>query len=147
MARILRRKPAALVTGLVLGPATGRAEAQWGWGLASLPTVTEVRRKRLDSGRPALRSVREHATPAIADSFHVSLPSLTSEIGPAAAPPTRPERTTYDDGPPRCPLSRNSTSRIVRANIPEPDRPNIRNPLAASSGPSSRQGGGITMSP
>ena len=56
-------------------------------GLASLSNVTEARRKLLDYGRPALQDVREHSTPALADSFHVFLLSLYSNLGLAATVP------------------------------------------------------------
>ena len=56
-------------------------------GLASLATVTEARQKLLDYGRPALHYVREHSTPAIADSFHAFLLSLYAEVALAATVP------------------------------------------------------------
>ncbi len=59
-------------------------------GLAQLSTVTEARRKLLDYGRPALDFVRKQTTPAMADSFHVFLLSLYSQIELAATTPRAP---------------------------------------------------------
>jgi hypothetical protein len=52
--------------------------------------VAEARRKLLDYGRPALQYVRQHSTPAIADSFHAFLLTLYTELGMAAKPSTAP---------------------------------------------------------
>jgi hypothetical protein len=59
-------------------------------GLAQLSNVTEARRKLLDYGRPALDFVRKQTTPAMADSFHVFLLSLYSNIELAATAPRTP---------------------------------------------------------
>ena len=56
-------------------------------GLARLSNVTDARRKLLDYGRPALDYVRKSTTPAMADSFHVFLLSLYSNVGLAATVP------------------------------------------------------------
>jgi hypothetical protein len=65
-------------------------------GLASLTNVTNARQSLLDYGRPALQSLRETATPRIADTFHLFLLSLyeslaqaaqTSDTGTGSAPP------------------------------------------------------------
>ena len=56
-------------------------------GLAQLSNVTDARRKLLDYGRPALDFVRKSTTPAMADSFHVFLLSLYSNVGLAATVP------------------------------------------------------------
>ncbi len=56
-------------------------------GLASIASVTESRQKLLDYGRPALKYLREHETPRIADSFHVFLLSLYDSLAQAANGP------------------------------------------------------------
>ena len=59
-------------------------------GLAHLTNVTEARERLLDYGRPALDYVRNQTTPAMADSFHVFLLSLYSNLGLAATVPRLP---------------------------------------------------------
>lgn len=56
-------------------------------GLASLDTVTDARAKLLDYGKPALKFVREHSTPRIADTFHMFLLSLYESLARAATVP------------------------------------------------------------
>ena len=56
-------------------------------GVAAIATVTEARQKLLDYGRPALRSVRTHETPRVADSFHGFLLELYDSLAQAADPP------------------------------------------------------------
>jgi hypothetical protein len=56
-------------------------------GLARLSNVTDARQKLLDYGRPALEYVRQQSTPAMADTFHVFLLSLYSNVGLAATVP------------------------------------------------------------
>jgi hypothetical protein len=53
-------------------------------GVASIASVTEARQKLLDYGRPALKYVREHETPRVADSFHIFLLSLYDSLAQAA---------------------------------------------------------------
>jgi hypothetical protein len=53
-------------------------------GVASLASVTESRQKLLDYGRPALKYVREHETPRVADTFHIFLLSLYDSLAQAA---------------------------------------------------------------
>jgi len=55
-------------------------------GVAAIASVTEARQKLLDYGRPALKYVREHETPRVADSFHVFLLSLYDSLAQAANP-------------------------------------------------------------
>jgi hypothetical protein len=53
---------------------------------ASISLVTEARTRLLDYGRPALAYVRQHTTPAVADSFNNFLLSLYDSLGAAAEP-------------------------------------------------------------
>ncbi len=53
-------------------------------GAASMVSVTEARERLLDYGRPALREIRAHATPPIADAFHNFLLSLYDSLAAAA---------------------------------------------------------------
>jgi len=70
-------------------------------GVASIAAVTDARQKLIEYGQPALKFVRTHETPRIADLFHVFLlsvyESLAQAVNPpataAAAPPT-PDRPT-----------------------------------------------------
>jgi hypothetical protein len=57
-------------------------------GVASIATVTDTRQKLLDYGRPALKYVRIHETPRVADSFHGFLLMLYDSLAQAADPPT-----------------------------------------------------------
>lgn len=50
-------------------------------GVASMATVVNARKQLQAYGQPALAYVREHSTPAIADSFHAFLLTLYGEIG------------------------------------------------------------------
>jgi hypothetical protein len=50
-------------------------------GYAYLSTATEARASLLEYGRPALRFMRETATPAISDAFHSFLRALYDSIG------------------------------------------------------------------
>jgi len=64
-------------------------------GVASMAAVTDARTKLLDYGRPGLQYVRAHATPRIADSYHLFLLSLYESLAQAANPladaaPARP---------------------------------------------------------
>ena len=59
-------------------------------GLAHLSNVTQARERLLDYGRPALDFIRQQTTPAMADSFHVFLLSLYSNVGLAATVPRAP---------------------------------------------------------
>jgi len=54
---------------------------------ASLSTVTQARQKLLDYGRPALKEIRQSATPRIADTFHLFLLSLYESLAQAANAP------------------------------------------------------------
>ncbi len=56
-------------------------------GLAQLSTVTDARQKLVDYGRPALKSIQQTSTPALAESFHVFLLALYSNLGNAATVP------------------------------------------------------------
>jgi hypothetical protein len=56
--------------------------------VASIATVSEARQKLLDYGRPALRYVRAHETPRVADSFHGFLLELYDALAQAADPST-----------------------------------------------------------
>jgi hypothetical protein len=56
-------------------------------GVASIAAVTDARRKLLDYGRPGLGYLRSHATPRIADSYHLFLLSLYESLAQAANPP------------------------------------------------------------
>ena len=58
-------------------------------GLAQVSTVTNARRQLVEYGQPALQYVREHSTPALADSFHVFLLSLYGNVGNAATIPKK----------------------------------------------------------
>ena len=53
-------------------------------GMASVATVSEARQDLLDYGRPALKYVRVHETPRVADSFHIFLRSLYDSLAQAA---------------------------------------------------------------
>jgi hypothetical protein len=53
-------------------------------GVASIASVTEARQKLLEYGRPALKYVKEHETPRVADSFHGFLLSLYDSLAQAA---------------------------------------------------------------
>jgi hypothetical protein len=53
-------------------------------GVAAIASVTEARQKLLDYGRPALKYVREHETPRVADAFHIFLLSLYDSLAQAA---------------------------------------------------------------
>lgn len=55
-------------------------------GVASMAAVTNARQKLLDYGRPGLQYVRAHATPRIADSYHLFLLSLYESLAQAASP-------------------------------------------------------------
>ncbi len=54
---------------------------------ASLSTVADARQKLLDYGRPALKEIRQQATPRVADTFHLFLLSLYESLAQAATPP------------------------------------------------------------
>ncbi len=56
-------------------------------GVASIASVTEARQKLIEYGRPALKYVREHETPRVADAFHVFLLSLYDSLAQAAGGP------------------------------------------------------------
>ncbi len=53
-------------------------------GVASIASVTEARQKLLDYGRPALKYLRTHETPRVADSFHGFLLMLYDSLAQAA---------------------------------------------------------------
>jgi hypothetical protein len=53
-------------------------------GVASVASVSEARQKLLDYGRPALRFVRAHETPRLADSFLGFLLELYDSLAQAA---------------------------------------------------------------
>jgi hypothetical protein len=55
-------------------------------GVASIAAVTDARQKLLDYGRPALKYVRTHETPRVADSFHGFLLELYDALAQAANP-------------------------------------------------------------
>jgi hypothetical protein len=55
-------------------------------GSASIGLVTEARSRLLAYGRPALAYIREHATPALADTFNNFLLGLYDSLGAAATP-------------------------------------------------------------
>jgi hypothetical protein len=61
-------------------------------GVASISSVTEARNLLLDYGRPALRLLRQSATPQIADTFHLFLLSLYESLAQAAMIPPPPKR-------------------------------------------------------
>ena len=61
-------------------------------GAASLETTAKARTQLLAYGRPALVDVREHATPAMTDSFHAFLLSLYADLGDAYAIPAASAR-------------------------------------------------------
>jgi hypothetical protein len=52
-------------------------------GVASIATVTEARQKLLEYGRPALKSIKEHETSRVADSFHIFLLALYDSLAQA----------------------------------------------------------------
>ncbi len=54
---------------------------------APITTVTDARKKLLDYGQPALQDFRSHATPRLADTFHLFLLSLYESLEQAAYPP------------------------------------------------------------
>jgi hypothetical protein len=56
-------------------------------GAASITSAADARQRLVDYGRPALRQLREAATPPIADSFHRFLLSLYDSLEAAAGPP------------------------------------------------------------
>jgi hypothetical protein len=55
-------------------------------GVASIASVTVARQKLIDYGQPALKFVRTHATPRIADLFHVFLLSVYESLAQAVNP-------------------------------------------------------------
>lgn len=55
---------------------------------ASLSSAADARQKLLDYGRPALQEIRAHATPRLADTFHLFLLSLYESLAQAAVPPS-----------------------------------------------------------
>jgi hypothetical protein len=59
-------------------------------GVASIAAVTDARQKLLDYGRPALKYVRTHETPRVADSFHGFLLELYDALAQAANPTGAP---------------------------------------------------------
>jgi hypothetical protein len=52
---------------------------------ASISSATHARQKLLDYGRPALKEIRQQATPVIADMFHGFLLSLYDALAEAAS--------------------------------------------------------------
>ena len=61
-------------------------------GPATLASVTDARSKLIAYGQPALKLVRDHSSPMIADTFHAFLLSLYDSLAAAATPP--PARAT-----------------------------------------------------
>src|SRR5262249_27951360 len=55
-------------------------------GVASIASVTDARQKLIDYGQPALKYVRSHETPRIADLFHVFLLSVYESLAQAVNP-------------------------------------------------------------
>lgn len=55
-------------------------------GAASITVAVEARQKLVEYGQPALRLLREVATPPVADSFHGFLLSLYDSLGAATLP-------------------------------------------------------------
>ena len=53
-------------------------------GVASVATVSEARQDLLAYGRPALKYVRSHETPRVADGFHIFLRALYDSLAQAA---------------------------------------------------------------
>ncbi len=53
-------------------------------GIATVSLTTDARQKLVAYGQPALAYIRENASPAISDAFHVFLLSLYNELGQAA---------------------------------------------------------------
>jgi hypothetical protein len=56
-------------------------------GVASIAAVTDARQKLIEYGQPALKYVRAHETPRIADLFHVFLLSVYESLAQAVNPP------------------------------------------------------------
>ncbi len=76
-------------------------------GIAPVSAVTDARRKLLDYGRPALDFVRKTKTPAVADTFHVFLMSLYTNLEMAASvPKTIPPAPAIPPAPPIPPAPR-----------------------------------------
>jgi len=67
-------------------------------GVASIATVTDARQKLLDYGRPALKFVRTHETPRIADTFHLFLLSTYESLAQAANAPATAAAATSTPG-------------------------------------------------
>ncbi len=60
---------------------------------APITSVSDARQKLLDYGQPALREVRAHTTPRIAETFHLFMLSLYDSLAQAAEVPV-PSATT-----------------------------------------------------
>jgi len=67
-------------------------------GVASIVTVTDARQKLLDYGRPALKFVRTHETPRVADTFHLFLLSTYESLAQAVNPPATAAAATSTSG-------------------------------------------------
>lgn len=62
-------------------------------GRAPIALAADARQRLLEYGRPALKEIRETATPTIADGFHAFLRSLYDSLNASAAiPPPPPTR-------------------------------------------------------
>jgi hypothetical protein len=64
-----------------------------GQGYAQLSSAIEARNKLLDYGRPALKYMRDRATPRVADTFHLFLLALYDSIGQSTERPKAPATT------------------------------------------------------